>query len=372
MSCRSSRRIARDARIALVVVASALGVGASAESAWACGVAYPAGSYARLATERTLVVWDAANGVEHFVRKPTFDGDATSFAFFVPTPVVPEVKQVDDDVVTRVAALVERPLARGGGDAPGGAAGQNAHVEVIQQTQIGAFEVVTLRATNGDVLGEWLAQHGYVETRNLRYWAQRYVEKGWVINAMKYAPDGTSRRELVTPTVRFSFKIAAPFYPYTEPVADVKDEVDFVMKYRAKPSAANPLADLTPVSIPKRPVDVWVVSTEPVHTTGNFLEGLPAQAAAHVTGEQLATALGDTSSWGFDATARRDWVVTYLHEELEQRVAFEDLTFEAIPPAVSTTTPASGSWLRGREILVFVLIALVAALVAVVGSERKG
>jgi hypothetical protein len=161
-------------------------------------------------------------------------------------------------------------------------------------------------------------------------------------------------------------------------VPDVKDEVDFVMKYRAKPSARDPLADLAPVSIPKRPVDVWVVSNEAVHTTGNFLEGLPVVSTKSVSDAELAGALGETKSWGFDPKSKRPWVITHMYESLEQRVAFEDLRFEAAsksPATPGTAIPLPNdeepkSPRRGVAVFVAVALALVAAAAAI-ASERK-
>ena len=137
-----------------------------------------------------------------------------------------------------------------------------------------------------------------------------------------------------------------------------------------------------PISIPKRPVDVWVISADPVHSTGNFFEGLPVQGTAHATGDRLAAALGDVSSWGFDPHGRADWAVTHLREELEQRVAFEDLTFEPQPPpaapeptvnprVISGRLTKKGSGLRGREVFVLFGLVLFVAVAAIVGWSTE-
>ena len=76
-----------------------------ASPADACGAAYPAGSYVRLAGERTVIVWDAKNKTEHFIRKPLFEGDSKDFGFFVPTPSVPRIAKEKDELLDRVAAL---------------------------------------------------------------------------------------------------------------------------------------------------------------------------------------------------------------------------------------------------------------------------
>jgi hypothetical protein len=144
-----------------------------------------------------------------------------------------------------------------------------------------------------------------------------------VFNAMRYAPEGPRAPDRVeTPTVRLSFAIAAPFYPYTEaPPAPVAEQA-FMMSARG----------------PSRPraLDVFVVASEELEGRAGGAHAGPATVArAEVPSASLADALGGGAGWGFDPRARAKWTVTRMHEEVYRRTAFEDLVFE--PPSAPST-----------------------------------
>jgi hypothetical protein len=322
--------------LASVVTLSALASFADVHDARACGAAYPAGTFVRLASERTVIVWDKANKTEHFIRKPVFEGDPKAFGFFVPTPTVPKIAKEKDELIGRVAALVPSLLAvsKGGGGGMPGSATAAAAVEVLQTVHVDDYEIVTLKATNADVLGEWLGKNGFVDRPSLRPWAQRYLAKGWVLNAMKYAgaPAGAHAEDglVETPTLRFSFAIEEPFYPYTEAPPEKAEEAAFHTKYGA-------------IATPVRPLDVYVVGdTSVAPYQGAKLAGPSVENVGEATANTLVEALGDTTGWDFDPKSRAVWKVTHLHEETTERVAFDDIVFRQPDPradAIAEGTP---------------------------------
>src|SRR5262245_7419665 len=70
-------------------------------------VAVPQGKYPRMTSEQAIVIWDDKKKIEHFIRKPSFEGDPASFGFFVATPVTPAAGKVDSEVFGRMRNLVE-------------------------------------------------------------------------------------------------------------------------------------------------------------------------------------------------------------------------------------------------------------------------
>jgi hypothetical protein len=278
-----------------------------ASDAGACGMAYPAGSFVHMQNEQTLVVWDEKGKTEHFVRKPKFDGDPESFGFFVPTPVVPKVGKADAAMFERLRDLVEPPppknaaiAMRGGGDGKGAPGG---HVDVMQTVKIDDYELVSLKASDEQALGEWLGKHGFVDRTALRDWAKDYVERGWIINAMRYA--GTKEKaktSLETPAVRFSFAIEEPFYPYSEP----PDEPSDLQAFRARHGGRY-----TP-----RALDVWLVARKSMFApeATQAWGGLQVRSSTRVGAALLGDALGDTKDWGFATSAEDSWVVTHLSD----------------------------------------------------------
>ncbi len=310
--------------IALVTAAAAFMCILQPSDASACGVAYPSGSFAKFSEERSLIVWDAAKKTEHFVRALSLKGDPESFGVFVPTPTLPKIAKENDALIEHVAELFQTrdmASATGGGGAPAGAA-RGAPVQVLQRTQIGDFEAVTLKATDASSLGDWLAKNKFIDKPTLRAWEKTYLDKNWLITAVRCTAKGTGDRKLEVPTMRMSFQIDAPFFPYTEVPADPADEAAYQKKYNASPTAYRGYNYGT------RPFDVYVIAPSQMQgMMGQTTGGPPVSDAIRVPNDTIAAALGDTKAWGFDPKSQGHWVVTHLSENVWQRSAQSDLTF---------------------------------------------
>jgi Uncharacterized protein conserved in bacteria (DUF2330) len=301
-------------RPVLFALLSALVWLARPSRAEACAAVTAPGSYVRLEAEKTLIVWDARAKVEHFVRRPVFEGDPRAFGFLVPSPVKPEVAKEDGALFDRLDALVPFGVAAAAA-VHQGAPKAAPPVTIEQRVRIDDFEIVTLRAEDGAALTRWLATNGFADRPDIGAWAQKYVTRGWVFNAMRYAPAGAAvARAVDTPTIRLSFPIETPFYPYTEAPPAPADEQAYRTRTRSR---AAP-----------RALDLWVISDDELEARA---AGKPAgpENVGHgaVSAQALATALGPTRTWGLDLDARPTWTVTRFHEETLRRTAFDDLAF---------------------------------------------
>ena len=339
--------------------------------AQACAVAYESGSFVRLAGEQTVIVWDAEKKIEHFIRKPAFLGDPRTFGFVVPTPAVPVIAKASEEVFAALARLIPQETATALSGVPMAAAA--APVEVEQRVQIDDFEVVTLRATDADALGEWLRKNGFMDRPTLRKWSERYLARGWLLNAMRYAPiSGADKRpgRVETPTVRLSFTIDEPFYPYTEAPPEPADEASFLARNASARQDARPLA-------------LWVVSAQqmrafegnkPVADTREHpMSGPRVTGRAPIASNVLATALGDTKAWGFEPRSRAIWQLTQLNEEATVRTAFDDLVFRPVSAAIGTPAgdPAQDHRTRNKRTLGLLLLLAVALGLAVAFSTDR-
>jgi len=280
----------------------------------ACVAVAAPGSYVRLEAEKTLIVWDARAKVEHFVRKPVFEGDPKAFGFIVPTPVKPEVGKESDVLFARLDAFVPIPAPRAAAKAEAVAAAAAAPVVVEQRVQIDAFELVTLRAADAGALVDWLGKNGFASRPEIGVWAQKYAARDWVFNAMRYT--GAEGTRVETPTVRLSFATEKPFYPYTEaPPAPAEEQAFF----------ARTKSAMTP-----RPLDVWVVAEREVDArAGGKPAGPEKVARAEASPDVLARVLGTTAAWKLEPTSSSTWTITRFHESVVRRTAFEDLVFES-------------------------------------------
>lgn len=222
----------------------------------ACAVAPPRDGQVEVASETALIVWDAATKTEHFVRAASFTANSADFGFLVPTPSKPDVAAADDagfhallaatapkTQVTTKEVLPELDfgcdqrltmLMGGGGAASAPAAGR---VTVVEQKQVGEYDVAVLQADDATALKKWLEEHGYDARPALTEWLETYVNNKWFVTAFKITSDAPTRSSSAPPpsgkaapapkpatrtasasAIRMSFATERPFYPYREPL----------------------------------------------------------------------------------------------------------------------------------------------------------
>src|SRR5262245_37244541 len=64
-----------------------------------CAAVWSKGSNGVLiAEEGAIIIWDAAQKMEHFIRWARFDATAPDFGFLVPTPTQPELAEVSEGI----------------------------------------------------------------------------------------------------------------------------------------------------------------------------------------------------------------------------------------------------------------------------------
>ncbi|HYR27556.1 MAG TPA: DUF2330 domain-containing protein [Thermoanaerobaculia bacterium] len=185
--------------------------------------------------EAAVIVWEPSTKTEHFIRRASFRGGARDFGFLVPTPSVPTLARVDDDVFDRMWAktqpqtvyrIVKRidwtpllflllPIASKG-EATTNAG--RAPVEVLSTQKVAGYEAAILDATDAAELNAWLTNNGYATTPELTAWLDVYVQQRWIISAFKI-DKGASTTDAQTSAVRMSFTTDRPFFPYREPAS---------------------------------------------------------------------------------------------------------------------------------------------------------
>jgi len=196
--------------------------------------------------EAAVIVWDAKNKTEHFIRRATFDAKGKSIGFIVPSPSVPQLaaadanvfSQLEDTIRPRVehqnyttypvqsllfhntpdSAEVDTNRATKSAAAPKGRSGPKAvSVDVIRKQRVGGYEATTLKANDAGALNRWLRRNGYQSSAAFEKWLGVYVDKGWVVTAFKVPKGNSDTSQFTSQLVRMSFKSPRPFYPYREP-----------------------------------------------------------------------------------------------------------------------------------------------------------
>ncbi len=77
------------------------------ESAQACCPAPPHGKPVDNADQTVVILWDAANKMQHFIRKASFRSDADDFGFIVPSPSQPELEESSNEAFPNLQRLTE-------------------------------------------------------------------------------------------------------------------------------------------------------------------------------------------------------------------------------------------------------------------------
>ncbi len=201
--------------------------------AQACAAAYPRDGRVSIAAEEAAIVWDEASKTEHFIRRASFETGAKDFGFLVPTPTVPQLAEVPNQLFDALDAATYpdfrftqeptewRPgclftmLFRGGSDgSPRTAA---APVRVLGGQRVAGYDAVILEADDTAALGQWLESHGYEARPALLDWVAPYVAGKWKLTAFKVAKFSGAQDGVSTSAVRMSFATERPYYPYREP-----------------------------------------------------------------------------------------------------------------------------------------------------------
>jgi hypothetical protein len=206
----------------------------------ACALVWDMGVVGRvaLAKEEAIIVWDAAAGMQHFIRRASFHTKAADFGFLVPTPTRPELSEASGDPFKRLSDAV-RPKVQNKYDYrfywtligslrrttvqgiftnvdtvldPMG-------VRVLETKRIAGYDASVLRADDSRALLQWLNDHDYNFRPEMADWLKPYTDAGWIVTAFKYSQQsGGAGNSVGSQAVRMSFKTDRPFFPYREPV----------------------------------------------------------------------------------------------------------------------------------------------------------
>jgi hypothetical protein len=177
--------------------------------------------------QTVILIWDAGQGLQHFIRRASFKGEAEDFGFLVPSPTRPELNESGDEAFPYLQKLTEpetKRLPRPSGVSCGcsksamkGAAPPP--VTVLEEKRVAGFHASILESRSADALVGWLKDHGYAYSSELAAWADPYVKAGWKFTALQVArdPQGKSQKTVAAAALRISFKTDRPIFPYREP-----------------------------------------------------------------------------------------------------------------------------------------------------------
>lgn len=195
----------------------------------ACAVAPQRGMSVGIDAEEAIILYDAANRTEHFIRRGSFRTEAKDFGFLVPTPSQPTLGETNADIFATLdnataakrefSGKVNRIVRKGARFAYVGAAPAPADSspKVIDRGTSAGLDYVVLKADDLDGLKKWLEKHKYDSRPALMDWLKWYVDNSWYLTAFKMSQVPSAASDRWNKSVRMSFRTDKPFYPYREP-----------------------------------------------------------------------------------------------------------------------------------------------------------
>lgn len=180
------------------------------------------------------------NNTETLVLSTSFQGDAKDFAYIVPTPSKPEVSKVSDDIFTNLEELTQQeyyntmPLSGGLGGAD---MAVKQEVTVVEEKQVGIFDIKVLTATGANALFDWLKENNFTYPASKKYILDDYIQNKWYFTTAKISTEAITKdveskltQGDLTP-LKFTFETQNIVYPLK--ISAVVDDVVMKKDYEA-------------------------------------------------------------------------------------------------------------------------------------------
>ena len=133
------------------------------------------------------------DNTETLVLQTSFQGDAKDFAYIIPTPKKPEVTKISEDIFDNLLDLtifqntnIAVPLAQEGGF---GTDTASKEVNVVEEKEVGLYDVKILSATDADALYDWLKDNNFSYPENKKYILDDYIQNEWFFTTAKISTE---------------------------------------------------------------------------------------------------------------------------------------------------------------------------------------
>ena len=154
---------------------------------------------------------------ETLILSTAFKGDLQEFAWVIPTPAKPELKEASENFFN---VLADYTKPRDVDYTPPGWFGIGAldtageiGVTIIETKEVGDYIATTLSATDPDSLVNWLNENGFqYEDRALPIF-QEYIDDEWYFVALKIKPEIVEKNEEFSSPIRLDFESSEIIYP---------------------------------------------------------------------------------------------------------------------------------------------------------------
>lgn len=190
-------------------------------------------------SHRAMIIYDSENQKVGLIPQISFKGRPQDFAVIVPTPSVPKLNSVSSTIFYDVEYLTS-PIVRWREEGFGcsyvtGTAEEDSSradyskISIISEKTIGAFDTVTLSASDPDALTRWLKENGYRFSSNDKSILDYYIQKGWVFTAMKFNEPTLMDTPCNINPVIFRYSASSLIYPIRLMSINTEDSASLVI-----------------------------------------------------------------------------------------------------------------------------------------------
>jgi len=168
--------------------------------------------------QKALLRFD--DGVEDLVLSVRFEGAPEEFGWIVPTPAVPELREVDALLFEQLSRMTQHRQIRRSrrGAALHQTMGMD-RVQILKTESVGIYDATVLRADDGSSLRRWLRDNGFRMPRRGSRVLDRYAREGWTFTALRIRPaeqDAATGDALASgeiQPIRLTFACEEPVFP---------------------------------------------------------------------------------------------------------------------------------------------------------------
>lgn len=141
--------------------------------------------------QKAAIFYESDTQTENLAVSMSFEGNAADFAWIIPVPSKPDVKQGSQDLFTELSKIAvnnegtiydyDKIMTPSVGEEPQA-------VNVVEQKTIDYYDVSVLEATDAEALATWLNDNGYPYPEKYSYIFNDYINNGWYFVAAKIVP----------------------------------------------------------------------------------------------------------------------------------------------------------------------------------------
>lgn len=193
---------------------------------------------AQMVNQENMIIWDKDKGIEHFIRRASFNAKGEKVGFVAPTPSIPELGEIDPKVFETAKRIVQerekrieeaRRSTTKGMDAAAAEAGA---VEVVQIANVAGYKAITISAEKTEEVEKWIKENKFESFEGQKEWFDVYLAKKWFLTFFLVEKD--KQGNLATGTVRMSFKTDKPFNPYYVPKGNQNPRANLLLYFISK------------------------------------------------------------------------------------------------------------------------------------------